>query len=140
MWTQKLKPLQDKYYLDNHDWNNAKTLIEAQELFDDLLLVGDVVQWPTMLLGYTKHDKNEDVIQLYPQMLVQGLLPNLMTFFGMLKGMWQHGRVGSTYGNEIRFWDGSQLNEGSMASHCLTQDGLGKDSRFFSIYFVGCSW
>ena len=38
------------------------------ELFDDLLLVGNVVQWPAMLLGHTKHDKNEDVIQLYPQM------------------------------------------------------------------------
>ena len=47
--------------------------------------------------------------------------------------------LGSTYWNEIRFWDGSQLNEGSMASHCLTHDGLVKDSHFFSIYVVGCS-
>ena len=42
-------------------------------------------QWTAMLLGYIEHDKNEDAIQLYPQMLVQGLLPNIMTFFGMLK-------------------------------------------------------
>ena len=32
------------------------------------------------LIGYIEHDKNEDVIQLYLQMLVQGLLPNMMTF------------------------------------------------------------
>ena len=39
-----------------------------------------------MLLGYIEHDKNEDVLQLYPLMLVQGfLLPNMMTFSGMLK-------------------------------------------------------
>ena len=39
-----------------------------------------------MLLGYTKHDKNKDAIQFYPQMLVQGfLLPNMMTFSGVLK-------------------------------------------------------
>ena len=57
---------------------------ESKELFDDLLLVGDVVQWTAMLLGYIEHDKNEDAIQLYLQMLVQGLLPNMMSFFGML--------------------------------------------------------
>ena len=52
----------------------------------ELLLVGDVVQWTAMLFGYTEHDKNEDAIQLHPQMVVQGLLlPNMMTFSGMSK-------------------------------------------------------
>ena len=27
-----------------------------------------------------------------------------------------------------------------MASPCLTQHGLGKDSHLFSIYFVGCRY
>ena len=38
-----------------------------------------------MLLGYIEHDKNEDAMQLYSRMLVQGLLPTFMTFSGMLK-------------------------------------------------------
>ena len=56
-------------------------------------MVGDVVQWTAMLLGYTEHDKNEDAIQLYLQMLVQGLLPNMMTFFGMLKACGNMGEL-----------------------------------------------
>ena len=60
--------------------------------FDGLLLV-DVVQWFVMLLGYTKHDKNEDAIQLYLQMLVQGRLPNMMTFSGMLKACGNMGDI-----------------------------------------------
>ena len=59
----------------------------------ELLLVGDVVQWTAMLLGYTEHDKNEDAIQLYLQMLVQGLLPNMMTFSGMLKACGNMGEL-----------------------------------------------
>ena len=66
---------------------------ESKELFDDLLLVGDVVQWHVMLLGYTEHDKNEDAIQLYPQMLVQSLLRNMMTFSGMLKACGNMGEL-----------------------------------------------
>ena len=46
-----------------------------------------------MLLGYTKHDKNEDAIQLYPQMLVQSLLRNMMTFSGMLKACGNMGEL-----------------------------------------------
>ena len=38
-----------------------------------------------MLLDYIEHDKNEDAIELYPQMLVQGLLPTMMIFSDMLK-------------------------------------------------------
>ena len=30
----------------------------------------------------------------------------------------------------------SLSNEGLLTSHCLTQDGLGKDSHFLSIYVV----
>ena len=59
----------------------------------ELLLVGDVVQWTAMLLGYTEHDKNEDAIQLYPQMLVQSLLRNMMTFSGMLKACGNMGEL-----------------------------------------------
>ena len=44
------------------------------KLFDELLLIGDAVQGTAMLLGYVEHDKNEDAIQFYPQMLVQGFL------------------------------------------------------------------
>ena len=47
-----------------------------------------------MLLGYTEQDKNEDAIQLYPQMLVQGfLLPNMITFSGMLKACGNRGEL-----------------------------------------------
>ena len=66
---------------------------ESKELFDDLLLVGDVVQWYAMLLGYIEHDKHEDAIQLYPQMPVQGRLPNMMTFYGMLKACGNMGEL-----------------------------------------------
>ena len=52
--------------------------------FGGLLLV-DVVQWFVMLLGYTKHDKNEDAIHLYHQMFVQGLLLKMITFSSRLK-------------------------------------------------------
>ena len=56
-------------------------------------MVGDVVQWTVMLLGYIEHDKNEDATQLYLQMLVQGLLPNMMTFSGMLKACGNMGDI-----------------------------------------------
>ena len=46
-----------------------------------------------MLLGYIEHGKNEDATQLYPQMLLQGLLPNMMTFFGMLKASGNMGEL-----------------------------------------------
>ena len=52
-----------------------------------------MVQWTAMLLGYTNHDKNEDAIQLYIQLLVQGLLPNMMTFSGMLKACGNMGDI-----------------------------------------------
>ena len=41
----------------------------------------------------TEHDKNEDAKQLYLQMLVQGLLPNMMTFSGMLKACGNMGDI-----------------------------------------------
>ena len=43
----------------------------------------------------------------------------------------------------LSYWGSAQSslsNEGFMVSNCLTQDGLGKDSHFLSIYFVICSW
>ena len=74
-------------------YRKCGAIIEARELFDELLLVGDVVLWTAMLLGYAEHDKNEDAIQLYLQMLVQGLLPNMMTFSGMLKACGNMGDI-----------------------------------------------
>ena len=53
-----------------------------------------------MLLGYTDQDKNEDAIQFYPQMLVQGfLLPNIIydNILWYVESMWQQGRIGCTY-------------------------------------------
>ena len=44
-------------------------------------------------MGYIEHDKNEDAIQLYPQMPVQGRLPNMMTFYGMLKACGNMGEL-----------------------------------------------
>ena len=44
---------------------------------------------------------------------------------------------------EWEIWGNAQSissNEGSMASHRLTQDWLGKDSQFLSNYFVFCRW
>ena len=67
-------------------------IIGVGELFDVLLLVGDVVQWTAMLLGYTEQDKNEDGIQVYLQMLVQGLLSNDEIFW-YVESMWQHGDI-----------------------------------------------
>ena len=47
-----------------------------------------------MLLGYFEQDKNEDVIQFYPQILVQGfLLPNMVTFSSMLKACGNKGEL-----------------------------------------------
>ena len=43
----------------------------------------------------------------------------------------------------LSYWGSVQSslsNEGFMTSHWLTQDGLGKDSHFLSIYFVFSSW
>ena len=52
-----------------------------------------MVQWPAMLLGDIEYDKNEDIIQLYPRMLVQGLLHNMMTFSCMLKACGNMGEL-----------------------------------------------
>ena len=47
-----------------------------------------------MLLGYIEHDKYEDATQFYSQMLVQGfLLPNTITFSGMLKACGNKGEL-----------------------------------------------
>ena len=44
-------------------------------------------------MGYIEHDKNENAMQLYPRMLVQGLLPTMMTFSGMLKASGNMGEL-----------------------------------------------
>ena len=49
--------------------------------------------WYAMLLGYTEHDKNEDATQIYPQMLVQCLLVNKITFSSTLKKIGKMGEL-----------------------------------------------
>ena len=71
-----------------------------------------------MLLGYTEHDKNEDAIQLYLQMLVQGLLPNMMTFSGMLKSC---GNMGDIQKREQLPCSNVLVKHGGHTNKCLIE-------------------
>ena len=75
----------------NNALMNAKEGLEKDPFV--AICGGDMVQWSSMLLGYIEHDKNEDAIQLYPRMLVQGLLPTMMTFSSMLKACGNMGEL-----------------------------------------------
>ena len=67
---------------------------------------------------------------------------SIISHFGKISGLnnfgltWCNGMICNRH--ILAVW--AILNgEVSMASHCHTQDGLGKDSRFLSIFFVFCS-
>ena len=72
---------------------------------------------------------------------LEAIYLSIISHFGKISG---HNSFGLTWcngiicGSILATW--AILNgEGSMASHCRTQDRLGKDNRFLSIFFVFCS-
>ena len=102
----------------------------SSELMSSLKAENDNI--PTHGLWITTKKNFLEAFKLHSYLLVKKLQDNL-EFFSQFRLLF------SSTLDVYRFVSSAQLNEGSMASHCLTQDGLGKDSRFLSIYFVCCS-
>ncbi|WRX08231.1 Pentatricopeptide repeat - like 10 [Theobroma cacao] len=57
----------------------------AQLIFNDLHEV-DVVSWNSMITGYTLNGHGKEAVQLYEQMVLKGVLPDHVTFIGVLSG------------------------------------------------------
>ncbi|KAI5062622.1 hypothetical protein GOP47_0023161 [Adiantum capillus-veneris] len=60
------------------------SLVSAQGVFDKLLS-RDLVAWNALVTGYAEHGEGTNAIDLFEQMLVEGVIPNEVTFLGILK-------------------------------------------------------
>ncbi|KAH7427070.1 hypothetical protein KP509_10G028900 [Ceratopteris richardii] len=64
---------------------------KAQEVFDQLL-VRDVVSWNSLIAGYVNHDYDEDALECYNIMQLEGIKPDGVTYLCSLKAC---GKVGA---------------------------------------------
>lgn len=79
------------------------SLDDARKVFDGMYQ-RDMVTWTALITGYSQHDRPEEALVLFPQMLRQGLKPNQFTLSSLFKAS----GVGSSHKN------GSQLH-----AYCL---------------------
>ncbi|KAH7279515.1 hypothetical protein KP509_37G022300 [Ceratopteris richardii] len=64
---------------------------KAQEVFDQLV-VRDVVSWNSLIAGYVNHDYDEDALECYNIMQLEGIKPDGVTYLCSLKAC---GKVGA---------------------------------------------
>ncbi|KAM1653631.1 hypothetical protein PS1_038297 [Malus domestica] len=74
----------------------------------------DLVTWTALISGYSQHDRPQDALVLFPEMLRQGLEPNQFTLSSLLKASGavsdnNHGRQLHTYCFKRGHMDESQL-------------------------------
>ncbi|KAK9935822.1 hypothetical protein M0R45_012698 [Rubus argutus] len=60
------------------------SLDDAHKLFDEMSQT-DLVTWTSLISGYSQHDRPQDALVLFPQMLRRGLEPNQFTLSSLLK-------------------------------------------------------
>ncbi|PRQ28174.1 putative tetratricopeptide-like helical domain, DYW domain-containing protein [Rosa chinensis] len=60
------------------------SLDDAHKLFDEMPH-RDLVTWTALISGYSQHDRPEEALVLFPQMLRHGLQPNQFTLSSLLK-------------------------------------------------------
>lgn len=59
-------------------------LVKAQQTFDKIL-VRNVVAWTSLIAGYAEQGHDEEALQLFEQMHLEGVLPNVVTYLCSLK-------------------------------------------------------
>lgn len=60
------------------------TLVDARKLFDALPFKDPVV-WTAMISGYVQHEEGQGALEIYHQMLLDGVPPNLVVLLSALK-------------------------------------------------------
>ncbi|KAM5588986.1 pentatricopeptide repeat-containing protein [Rosa sericea] len=67
-----------------HTYVKCGSLDDAHNLFDEMPH-RDLVTWTALISGYSQHDRPEEALVLFPQMLRHGLQPNQFTLSSLLK-------------------------------------------------------
>lgn len=60
------------------------SLDDARRVFDEMPK-RDIVSWTALITGYSQHERYEDGLRLFPEILRVGLEPNQFTFSSLLK-------------------------------------------------------
>lgn len=68
------------------------SLDDADNVFD-CLPRQDVVSWGVMITGYADQEEGEIALELYEDMLSEGIEPSKLTFLGVLKACWVVGAL-----------------------------------------------
>eukprot|EP01018_Ginkgo_biloba_P021727 Gb_04028 [translate_table: standard] len=68
------------------------SLEDARQVFDKMYR-RDVVSWTAMIVGYAMHGQGENALTLFYQMQQAGILPNQLTFTGVLSACSRAGLV-----------------------------------------------
>ncbi|GKV41601.1 hypothetical protein SLEP1_g49108 [Rubroshorea leprosula] len=68
--------------------------ISSARLCFDRMLVKDVVAWTSMIEGYATHGFGLDALELFCQMIEEGVTPNSVTFLSLLSAFSHSGLVG----------------------------------------------
>eukprot|EP01018_Ginkgo_biloba_P026283 Gb_21965 [translate_table: standard] len=85
------------------------SLADARNTFDKMAEL-DVVSWNAMIVGYGKHGKGKEVLQIFEQMQQAGSKPNYITFIGVLSACSHAGLVD----------EGWHLFYSMRQDHCIT--------------------
>ncbi|XP_061356592.1 pentatricopeptide repeat-containing protein At5g65570 [Gastrolobium bilobum] len=79
-----------------HGYIKCVSLAEARKLFDELSN-RHIVTWNSMISSHVSHGKSKEAVELYGNMLVEGVLPDAYTFSAIFKafselGLLRHGQ------------------------------------------------
>lgn len=67
-------------------------LVRAKKMFDHFKMK-DVVMWNSMITGYAQHGLGEEALQVFHEMCSSGMVPDDVTFVGVLSACSYTGRV-----------------------------------------------
>lgn len=70
----------------------CSSLADARQVFDELP-ERNVITWTSLISGYGRHGRVRDVIELFHQMVEEGLRPNSVTFLSLLSACSHGGLV-----------------------------------------------
>ncbi|KAJ4806459.1 Pentatricopeptide repeat-containing protein [Rhynchospora pubera] len=70
-------------------YGNSRNIVSARDVFDEMP-ERDVVTWTSILSSYGVLNKWDDVLQLFDEMIGEGLEPNKVTFMNLLSACGQY--------------------------------------------------
>lgn len=104
---------------------------DVRKVFD-ALSARDLISWNSMISGYVKQGLNQDAIQLFEQMQLEGVRPDRSTFLGVLKACSNTAAVTQgklIHGNLLKRGFGDDVFIGSILIDMYCKSGCLQDAR-----------